>query len=318
MKDSQFKAVQLTINNPETNGYTYEMITKLLNGSKIKYACMCREIGESGTEHIHIYILFPSARRFSTLKKRFPKAHIEKAYGSPQDNRDYIRKEGKWNNTAKAETSVEGSFREFGDFPDSYTLDRPEMDEILEDIKNGATTSEILENHPKHLFKVNSIDSVRQAILADRYRESMRALCVTYIHGATATGKTRSIFKRFPPEEICRITSYGKTGVKFDAYHGEKVLVFEEFASQVPIEDMLNYLDVYPLMLPARYNDKVACYTKVFITSNLPLEKQYVSVQADKPKTFDAFLRRINYVEEFLTDGTVKKTELNKVVTIDE
>lgn len=35
-------------------------------------------------------------------------------------------------------------------------------------------------------------------------------------------------------------------------------LVFEEFHSQIPIGDMHNYLDIYPLMLPARYNDKVA------------------------------------------------------------
>lgn len=318
MKDTQFRAVQLTINNPEDKGYNDETIAKLLSGSRIRYACMCREIGENGTEHIHVYILFPSSRRFSTIKKRFPKAHIEKAYGSPQDNRDYIRKEGKWKDTAKFETSIEGSFREFGVFPDSYVIGRPEMDEILEDIKNGASTSEIIENHPKHLFKVNSIDAVRQAVLADKFRETMRSVCVTYLHGATATGKTRSIFKKFSPEQICRITSYGKNGVKFDSYHGEDVLVFEEFASQIPIEEMLNYLDIYPLMLPARYNDKVACYTKVYITSNLPLNKQYVNVQIDRPRTYNAFLRRINYVEEYKTDGSINRAVLHKEVVIDE
>lgn len=318
MKDTQLKAVQITINNPEQNGYTEEKIANILTQSRIRYACMSREIGDNGTIHVHIYILFPSARRFSTLKKRFPKAHIEKAYGSPFDNRDYIRKEGKWKDTAKAETSIEGSFREFGDIPDSYILGMPEMDEIYEDIKNGVSTSDILENHPKHLFKVNSIDAVRQAYLSDKYREHLRALTVTYIYGATATGKTRSIFNRYSPEQICRITSYGKNGTKFDSYRGEDVLVFEEFASQIPIEEMLNYLDIYPIMLPARYNDKVACFTKVFITSNLPLNQQYGVIQEHKPKTFQAFLRRINYVEEFKADGTVKQTLLNKEIIINE
>ena len=32
----------------------------------------------------------------------------------------------------------------------------------------------------------------------------------------------------------------------------------EEFNSQIPIEAMLNYLDVYPLLLPARYSDRTA------------------------------------------------------------
>ena len=42
---------------------------------------------------------------------------------------------------------------------------------------------------------------------------------------------------------------------------------------------MLNLLDVYPPILPARYSDKVACFTKVYITSNLPLNRQYETVQ---------------------------------------
>ena len=88
-------------------------------------------------------------------------------------------------------------------------------------------------------------------------------------------------------------------GISFDGYHGQEVLVFEEFSRQVPIEDMLNYLDIYPLSSPARYNDKTACYTTVYITSNLPLEKQYRGEQWDRPETWRAFLRRIHNVIEF-------------------
>ncbi len=93
-------------------------------------------------------------------------------------------------------------------------------------------------------------------------------------------------------------------GISFDGYNGQDVLVFEEFNSQVPIEDMLNYLDIYPLHLPARYNDRVACYTKVYLTSNLPLEKQYRAEQWDRPETWRAFLRRIHNVIEYLPDGS--------------
>ena len=82
------------------------------------------------------------------------------------------------------------------------------------------------------------------------------------------------------------------------------MLVFEEFSSQIPIEDMLNYLDIYPLSLPARYNDKTACYTKVYITSNSPLENQYWVEQQARPETWRAFLRRIHTVVEYLPDGS--------------
>ena len=80
--------------------------------------------------------------------------------------------------------------------------------------------------------------------------------------------------------------------------------MFEEFNAQIPIEDMLNYLDCYPLMLPARYNDRVACYTKVYITSNQPIERQYRAEQTDRPETWRAFLRRIDNIIEYLRDGT--------------
>ena len=87
--------------------------------------------------------------------------------------------------------------------------------------------------------------------------------------------------------------------------HGQDVLVFEEFNSQINIEEMLNYLDIYPLSLPARYSDKVARYTKVYITSNLPLTHQYYDVQHNRPKTWEAFLRRIHRILEYKKDGSI-------------
>ena len=76
---------------------------------------------------------------------------------------------------------------------------------------------------------------------------------------------------------------------------------------------MLNYLDVYPLTLPARYNNRTACYTKVYITSNLPLEEQYREIQRFQWETWRALLRRIQTIIEYLPDGTTvthKKGEL--------
>ena len=106
-------------------------------------------------------------------------------------------------------------------------------------------------------------------------------------------------------KSICRITDYGgRNGVRFDAYHCQDVLVLEEFHSQIPISAMLNYLDIYPLTLPARYTDRIACYTKVYITSNIPLEEQYRDIQRYQMETWRAFLRRVQNVIEYLRDGS--------------
>nr|WP_316622238.1 hypothetical protein [uncultured Ruminococcus sp.] len=56
----------------------------------------------------------------------------------------------------------------------------------------------------------------------------------------------------------------------------------------------------------------------MIITSNLPLDAQYIVEQHKKPETYNALLRRINYVEEFLPNGTVKRMKLNDVVSINK
>lgn len=109
--------------------------------------------------------------------------------------------------------------------------------------------------------------------------------------------------------------AFEKLTVKIDGYHGQSVLVFEEFASQIPIEDMLNYLDIYPLMLSARFNDKVACYDMVYITSNISLGEQYSEVQYYKPETWKAFLRRINFLVEYTDVNTYTVTKINNFFT---
>jgi hypothetical protein len=52
-------------------------------------------------------------------------------------------------------------------------------------------------------------------------------------------------------------------------------------------------------MLPCRYNNKVACFTKVYIITNWALSEQYKNIQAAHPKTWQAFLRRIKVVYDF-------------------
>ena len=316
--DTQSRSYQITINNPKEKGFTDEKIEQIIAKSRVTFACYAHEIGENGTPHVHIYMLFPSARRFSGLKKKFPGAHIEKTYGRADDNISYIKKQGKFAETGKAETSVEGSYREFGTLPSNLSLDNSDMEQVVELLRKGYSVVDIIEAFPKYAFKVNAIEAVKQAFLAEKYRETMRPIEVVYKYGATGTGKTRSIYQEFSPDEVCRITSYGKNGVKFDSYKSENVLVFEEYASQIPIEEFLVYLDIYPLMLPARYADKTACYTKVIITSNLPLEAQYVDEQVHKCETYKAFLRRINWVEEYLPNGSVLRRKMHDVPKLNE
>ena len=303
--NTQARKWALVINNPLEAGLDHAAIREILRRFAPSYFCMADEIATTGTYHTHIFLLAPSPIRFSTIKNRFPTAHIEKAYGSAKANRAYILKEGHWADTDKAETSVSGTFEEWGDLPAEKEEEAPEMFKLIQDLRAGKSVMEIIEDNPKLAFRIREIETLRQAILEEKYSAENRALEVTYLYGASGTGKTRGIFEKHDRKSVCRITDYGsRNGVRFDAYHCQDVLVLEEFHSQIPISAMLNYLDIYPLTLPARYTDRIACYTKVYITSNIPLEEQYRDIQRYQMETWRAFLRRVQNVIEYLPDGS--------------
>lgn len=306
--NTQSRKWSLVINNPQECGLDHSAIVEILRKFSPAYFCMADEIATTGTYHTHIFLYSPSPIRFSTVKNRFPTAHIDKTYGSAKENRDYIRKEGKWAETDKAETKVPDTFLEWGDMPAEKEEKAPQMYKLIQEVREGISTANIIEGSPNLAFRVRDIDTLRQTLLSDRYASENRKIEVWYIFGASGTGKTRGIYERHDAKDICRITNYRNgRGISFDGYTGQDVLVFEEFHSQIPIEDMLNYLDIYPLSLPARYSDRVACYTRVYITSNLPLEKQYRNVQWDSLETWRAFIRRIHKVLEYRADGSVRE-----------
>lgn len=115
--DTKSRKYQLTINNPQEANITHETINTIMKEIKWVYYCLCDEIGEQKTPHIHIFFVCENAIRFSTLKKLFPTAHIESAIGSCKENRDYIRKEGKYLNSDKKETNMPETFEEYGEMP---------------------------------------------------------------------------------------------------------------------------------------------------------------------------------------------------------
>lgn len=294
--DSRSRKWQLTVNNPLEHGITHDYIIENVEKLSFLYYCFADEVGVEGTPHTHIYIYCSSAISFSRLKKLFPPAHFELAKGTSLENKQYILKIGKWADTAKAETSVDGSFFESGECPAERQGQRNDISDLYAMVKEGLSNFEILEQCPQFLFNVDKIEKVRQVIKSEEYKNCRRILEVTYIYGDTGTGKTRSVMDKYGYCNVYQIQNYEHP---FDGYKGQDVIIFEEFRSSLKIQDMLIYLDCYPLMLPCRYADKVACFTKVYIISNISLQEQYNFVQRDNIETYRAFCRRIGRVQYF-------------------
>lgn len=242
--------------------------------------------GDQGYEHYQIYIENPTAVRFDTLKNKLPNAHIEPRQGSKRQAFEYV---------TKSDTKIGEVFGN-GDIdltPDSQGK-RNDLLEIIDQLSAGVPMDELREQYKtQFVIYENRIKSYMQSLLGAKYKKVFRNLTTTYIHGSTGRGKTRYVMERYGYENVYRVTNYLHP---FDMYDGQPTIIFEEFRSSLKIEQMLNYLDGYPLTLPARYGDKIACFDTVYIISNIPLSGQYNNIQTEQPETYNALLRRIGCV----------------------
>lgn len=79
-KDQQMRKANITINNPSEIGLDLETLDKLIRERlNPQYFCRSKEIGKNGTEHYPVAFFRHRPCRFSTIKRVFPTAHIEKA-----------------------------------------------------------------------------------------------------------------------------------------------------------------------------------------------------------------------------------------------
>lgn len=98
----------------------------------LTYACVGKEVGEEGTPHLQGYLEFSSLKTRNWISKKIPRAYIEVAYGSPQENRTYCSKSG--------QIILEvGQIKQQGK--------RKDLDEVKEMIDDGASIAEVREQH---------------------------------------------------------------------------------------------------------------------------------------------------------------------------
>lgn len=167
-------------------------------------------------------------------------------------------------------------------------------DDILQDIEDGLTDLELMRKYPAHAVKgLTAI--ARYRLVLERNRAKWRNVEITYISGTTGDGKTRYVTSKHGYPNVFRVMNYHSGA--FDNYNGQDVILFEEFRggtkSGFKLEQMLNFIDGHPCELPARYADKFAMYTKVYICTNWDFADQYTYHQEHYASTYDAWFRRV-------------------------
>jgi len=135
MNDERSRRWQLTENNAD---YTKEQCAeRLASIGETIYVVSCSEKGAKGTEHIHAFIIYANSIRLTSIKKYFPRAHLERCLGSNVQNRAYVVKDDK-----KAFES--------GKMPLANESNRKEdvAKEVVELLSNGEPLESIMLDYP--------------------------------------------------------------------------------------------------------------------------------------------------------------------------
>ena len=256
----------------------------------------------TGYEHFQCFLQMKSPMRFSTLKNHltdagFGDAHIEPRHGSVEDCVAYCTKP----DTRADDPVYVGEI----DMKDRQGR-RSDLIAFREQILDGVPVQQVLldDTEAKAAHCTKWLNAFSEACARQEYGNKLRDVSVHYLYGAPGVGKTRYVYDRYPFEDVYRVTDYAHP---FDEYDRHRVLVLDDYDSQLPWEQLLSYLDRYPVTLPARYHNHQACFDTVWIISNLPLTAQYPDITGARRL---ALLRRITDCTHMLADGTLVKEPL--------
>ena len=300
--DTRSKEYFIVLNNPlERNPkHTLEYIVKLLHERfTLEYFAISFEISDSGTLHANIMFIAKNVTRFSQVKKVFPQAHIEPIKYSNIAVRDYIGKFGV-KNADKAHTQVEGTFYDWGIFKEKEQGKRNDTHRAYDMIEDGSSILDVIREQ-KHMWLYdNKLEKLENRFLEEKAmgrfdEKGRRDVAVTFIYGKTATGKTTYVLDKYGDSNVCSVSEYGHSGC-FDGYKFQDIILFDEYNSSIGLTKMNKYIDKFKVELPCRFGDRNAAYTKIYIISNIPLERQYPDVKVKFPDVWDSFIRRIHKV----------------------
>lgn len=268
--------------------------TELYNKHKdlIRFICWGEEISpETKNKHHQGWIQVIKKKTRGGLKKLMGKEiSLRACRGDEFDNQIYCKKDN--------------NYKEYGKFV--VQGERTDLQGIKEFIDEGHTMKEIADENFQLFCQYRGGITKYKELVEKEKSKQFRKVEVNVLYGATGTGKTRIAM------EEAEYKIEGSNLKWWDGYEGEKCIVIDEFANQIPITELLTLLDGYQLRLPIKGGHTYALWNKVYITTNLNFDEWYPSARLMHK---EALIRRISNFAEVLPTGntiSVGSTQLKK------
>lgn len=262
------KHFQLTINDIST----YDAVSRYLLDSKmINYYIACKETAPTtGHEHIHIYCQFKQTKRLSI--KKCKGAHIELCRGTPQQNYDYIKKDGniifEW-----------GELRKTGGrtIKDVKAMSREEREEL--DIQYYNIIKSINSEEDKEI----SIDDWHKDVK------------VIYITGPSGSGKTEMSKRLIKSHTDEKINIVKHVNGFWEGVGKAKCCIYDEFRdSHLKASEFLNFIDYNRHLMNIKGGEVRNNYETIIITSILKPSEIYKNMTEEAK---EQWLRRVKIID---------------------
>lgn len=250
-----------------------------------------QERGKSGFLHWQLFVQLKRKQRFPAVQKLVgdDTAHCEVRKGTPEEARDYCRKD---------DTYIPGTRFELGQL---RHLKSNHMDALKDAIDAGMSIADIADQHFGAWSRsMGAVDRLLQ-MRAQRQRLTWTMPRVHVYVGDTGTGKSRAAFELVDTAfgGIC----YRKPdGPWWDGYSDQDCVVLDDFDGGVPLGQLLQLLDGlgHGILLPVK-GSHLQCKAKTFIFTSNKLPQEWYPHASDRQK--DALRRRITNLKMFDMGG---------------
>lgn len=274
------------------NNYNDDEIAKIRE-LKYEYLVFAKEVGEQGTPHLQGFVQLKSKARLPQLHKKLPRVHWEVARGSAKDNRTYII--GPYSKNGK-EKPFNADHEEHGRMPEQGK--RNDLQQFASDIKNNKRGIDLEEDHLEVLAKYPRLE--QRLVSTDDERRAQQQFKdklfpeVHVIWGAPGSGKSRTVYDKFPVESIYELNiGDGSTkSIWWDTYRGQDIILINDYAGELPYKYFLRFLDIYPFRMQTKGGHCWRLATKIYLTANNPPETWYPGGE------WDAISRRLTSVTQ--------------------
>lgn len=284
----------------QVGGETGGLIDKLVERGIATY-CVYQEekCPRTGTIHLQGYTEFTERKRWSEINKLFGlgkkhAVHYGIRRGTPKQASDYCK---------KPERVEGGHAGEYGVMTAEHEGQGKRNDLLIvkELVDEGKSMMEIAEsNFPTFVRYNKGIQLYKQMKIKPRNRNT---ICFV-LYGVANAGKTEAIKQTFGQNAVW-ITP-GVSGVWYDNYEQQPVVVFDEFKGWMPFTMLKRIVDGSPLTLDAKGASRVFNSRIVVFISNDKPEEWYKDLSDDNSAALQRRLHFVFKAEERLSPSGTK------------